>query len=584
MKIYIEDALQEEVSEEILTFFQKSLYIKTLNQISDGDIEIHLRSQHEFEALNHLILWNDPFKKDLNHISLDEIVEYREDILYLLEFYMIQSYRYEYQHTCEYIHMYENFDFHEMIESEDLQEYFFQRALYLPHRKQVSFFPFLNSFLLHKEIYGREDFYRFLRVFNEYSKRMKWLGKKIHHTFDSFCPFSMKKNYSEEDFAWIESMLFPKEIFQIMDDGYDSHQKICEFMELTEETTPMMKDLLTCNPIIMAGSSMMYLTIRDYPRDQINDMDIWVLEKGKKRSEHQIHHGVSFTSQFQHLFDTPMEYTMKKGIIDLHFPEKNLKFQILNVRMRDGYSIIDYFDFSCVRAFLRNEVNSFIFTTDFCESIIHRKLYDVYDIHNMVRQFTYFIQKRIDKYQKRGFELSPYLHSVLQDYEPNPDIDTILLNREIYKNSWTHLIRDEKGTIGIKMLKICFNNYFQINDFEGYTQFNYDGYKLIHEYMKIQPSKEIISMNHFIFNKYFYTPFKDKCFESYLFWKHESEKDFPFDYPFLYSKMILINYQNGDLSPYFKSYVPIPIEEILEKYSLEKVHFVDYMIYVNYQK
>lgn len=584
MKIYIEDALQEEVSEGILKFFEKSLYVKTLRGISEGDVEIHLRSHHEWEALNHLILWNDPFKKDINHISLDEMVEYRDDIRYLLEFYMIPSYRYKYQYICEYMEMYQDFHFHEMMESEDLQEYFFQRVLYLPNRKKVSFFPFLNSFLLHKERYGREDFYRFLRVFNEYAKRMKWLGNQLRHYYDSFSPFAMKKDYSEEDFAWIESMLFPKEIFQIMDEGYDSHQKICEFMELTEETTPMMKDLLTCNPIIITGSSIMYLTLRDYPRDQINDMDIWVIEKGKGRLEHQIHHGVPFTSQFQDLFDTPMEYTIKKGMIDLHFPEKNLKIQILNVISRDGYSIIEHFDFSCVRAFLQNKVNEFIFTTDFCESMIQRKLYDVYDIHNMVRQFTYFIQRRIDKYQQRGFELSPYLQSVLQDYEPNPDIDSLLSNEELYKNSRLHYVKDQKGKIGMQFLKVSFNQYFQIHDFQEYTQINYDGYRKIYEYMNIQPSKEMIAMNHSIFNKYFYTPFKDKCFESYLFWKHESEKDFPFDNPFLYSKMIFMNYQNGDLWPYIKSYVPIPIEEIVEKYSLEKLHFVNYMVYVNYEK
>ena len=92
MKIYIEDALQGEVSEGILKFFEKSLYVKTLRDISEGDVEIHLRSHHEWEALHHLILWNDPFKKDINHISLDEMVVYLDDIQYLFEFYMIPSY------------------------------------------------------------------------------------------------------------------------------------------------------------------------------------------------------------------------------------------------------------------------------------------------------------------------------------------------------------------------------------------------------------------------------------------------------------------------------------------------------------
>lgn len=571
MKIYIENALQEEVSKEILKFFEKSLYVKTLSGISEGDIEIHLRSHHEWEALHHLILWNDPFKKDINHISLDEIVEYRDDILYLFEFYMIPSYRYEYQYICEYMEMYQDFHFHEMMESEDLQEYFFQRALYLPNRKQISFFPFLNSFLLHKERYVRENFYRFLRVFNEYSKRMKWLGNQLHHYYDSFSPFAMKKDYSEEDFAWIESMLFPKEIFQIMDEGYDSHQKICEFMELTEETTPMMKDLLTCNPIIIAGSSIMYLTLREYPRDQINDMDIWVIEKNR---------GSFFTSQFQDLFDTPMEYKVKKGILDLHFPEKNLKFQILNVLEEDGYSIIKHFDFSCVRAFLQNKVNEFIFTTDFCESIIHRKLYDVYDVQNMIRQFTYFIQKRIDKYQKRGFELSPYLQSVLQDYEPNPDIDAIISNQGMFKNSRSSYLKD------IQCKKLCFNQYFELRDFQEYNQINNDAYKQIHEYMIIQPSREIIHMNHQIFRRYFYDYFQKHLskdlYGTHLLWKHDVEDEHPDFFPFLYSKMILMNYQNGDIWPYIKSYLPIPIEEILEKYSLEHLYFTDYMVYVNY--
>lgn len=581
MKICVNEEVKEN-SHGILEFFQRSKYISTLNKISNEEIEIHLRSERDWIALQQIVKGKNLYCDILDKESLEYFTEYIEEQKYLFSFYIVNHY--EYHNVLEIMKMYEGFDFHEMMETSDLQEYFFERALYIPNRRNISFFPFLNSFLQHKTKYGKGDFYRFLRVFNEYSKRMKWLGQRIHHTFDSFSPFHLKEQYSEEDFGWIESMLFPKELFQVMDEGYDSHQKICEFLQLNEEKSHQMKELFESNSIIFAGSSLMYLTLRDYPVEMVNDMDIWYLDNKTGYSFSQ------FTDKFQNIMDSPMNYMVKKGIVDLHFTEKNRKIQILHVKERDGYSIIGNFDFSCVRLFLQQKMNRFVFTTDFCESIIHKKLYDVYDVSNMVRQFTYIVQRRIDKYQKRGFEISPYLQSIVDDYEPNPELDTILsIKSNIKKYKFLH----GSGKISIGMLKDSFfENYFDLHDMSNYNSFSYEGFKEVHKHMKIKPSCDVLEKNYDIFNQYFYQPYRSipKNYGTHLTWKFETIKMVhePNGYdkhPCLYSKIVFIDYLTGDIFRYFKSHLLLPIEEITAKYDLDpyKMKYDEYKIFVNYQ-
>lgn len=586
MKIYVNNELMVN-SPGILEFFQRSKYVLTLSKISNEETEIHLRSEREWIALQQIIKGRHTYCDILDKESLEYFTEYIEEQNYLFTFYIVNHY--EYQNVLEIMKMYEGFDFHEMMRVPDLQEYFFERALYLPNRRDISFFPFLNSFLQHKTKYGRDDFYRFLRVFNEYSKRMKWLGKRIHHTFDSFSPFYLQKRYSEDDFAWIESMLFPKELYQIMDEEYDSHQKICEFLQLNEEKSHQMKELFESNTIIFAGSSLMYLTLRDYPVEMVNDMDIWYLDKNGNNSISQ------FTDKFQNIMDSPMNYLMKNnGILNLNFTEKNRKIQLLHVLERDGYSIIKNFDFSCVRLFLQQRKNSFILTTDFCESIIHKKLYDGYDVSNMVRQFTYIVQRRIDKYQKRGFELSPYLQSIVDDYEPNLKIDELLLSKKLFDGKIGCEFLHGEGKVSHKMLKTYFSqNYFTLFDMSNYNSLSDEGIHNIYDYMKIKPSIDILEKNHSIFSEYFFTPYfeimtnyekSNICNRIDIISKHYNFIDCKsFDY--LYPKVHIIDYLTGDIFHYFKAHLPIPIEEITNKYELDpkKMKYDEYTIYVNYQ-
>ncbi len=601
--IYVENVLMDQ-PKGIHTFFNKSLYVKTLANISHEKVDIHLRSNKDWLALQKALEWT---KKDIVDMNIDEICEFKDDIIYLFEFYMVQKTNYfeNYHYIFEKMDIYQDFNFYEMMNSSDLQQYFFERALYLPNRKQLCFFPFLNTFLLHKDKYNKSDFYRFLRVFNEYAKRMKWLDNQLRHYYDSFSPFLLKEKYSEEDFQWIEEMLFPKEIFEFMDEDYDAHQKLVNYMDLTPESSQMMKDLLQSNDIIIAGSSLMYLTMRDYPREEINDVDIWLLDKTKPNEYKNIPDGVPFVQLFQEFFiDTPMKIgtSNKKGILNLEFPEKNMKFQFLNTRMRDGYSIIENFDFSCVRGFLGNKKNHLILTTDFCESIIHKKLFDVYDVQNMVRQFPYYIQKRIKKYEKRGFELSPYLKSVIEDYEPNPEMEDKLSQ---FKKDITY---PPNRKLTEKFLEIFFCYYFKLNDMIQYHEHTQPEFQIIQKLMKHSPTNDVFELNQIIFEECFYTPYQElyqkihdreldfnlkRAQDHYdnlqLIWKHLIQKeDYSKDklicYPFLYSKMIILNYQDGEIYPYIKSHQPIPIEDIREKYSMENVYIDEYMVYMNYSK
>ncbi len=567
-----------ENSNKILEFFKYSDLVKTLKNIADEneDIEIKLRSERDWIALNQIIENKDSYCDILEKKSLDFFTEYIDEKNYLFNFYIVN--RHYYSDVNTFMKMYDGFNFHQMMEAPDLHEYFFQRAFYLPNRKIISFFPFLNSFLENKNKYGKHDFYRFLRVFNEYTKRMKWVKENLHHCFDSFCPFRLKELYSEEDFQWIEYMLFPKEMFKIMDEGYDSHKKIIDLFNLNNEKSNQMKDLFESNNIVFAGSSLMYLTLRDYPIEQINDFDIWYLDK--KNDENNID---QFVFNIQNIIDSPIEFTIKKGIIDINFTEKNIKFEILNVHERDGYSVIRNFDFSCVRAFLRQKVNNFIFTTDFCESVIHKKLFDVYHIENLVRQFTYMIQKRIDKYQKRGFELSTYLQSIVDDYEPNPEIDEFMTSKNKYKS------------LSLTVLKnLLDNKYFKFNDMFVYNNnSDFSDIVKIQKLIKNKPSQDVNELNKQIFCKHFYVPFMNNKINDRYFvadyihiWKFKNNEA-PLDkYAYLYSKIIFIDFQSGDLLPYLNPTLPIPIENIMEKYSLEfeNVHYSEFTIFLNYQK
>ncbi len=422
MKIYVDNVLIEN-SKNIIEFFNRSELVKILkSNFDDDETEIKLRSIRDWNALNELVHEKYLSIDILEKKSIQELNEYYDEKLYLLNYYLI-THLYEYDRFFTF-KIYKKFNFEEMMESSNLQKYFFERAFDLNKnpvkRYEYSFFPFLNSFLRNKHKYTKNDFYRFLRVYNEYAKKMKWHSKKLHHCYDSFSPYLLKNKFSVEDFNWIEEMLFPKELFQIMDDDYDPYLKICEWLDLNEVETQKMQELLKINNTIIAGSSLMYLTLRDYEKTSINDIDIWCLDRNKNGNV------MKFTKQFQDIIDLPMNYEIKEGMIEISYPEKNKKIKIFNLFESDGYSIIEQFDFSCVRAFLGNKKDYLILTTDFCESIIHKKLYDAYDIQYAFRHDPYIFQTRINKYKNRGFELSPYLQSLMEDFQTNQNNDNLL--------------------------------------------------------------------------------------------------------------------------------------------------------------
>ncbi len=434
MKIYVDNVLMEN-SKYIIEFFNRSELVKILKaNFDDDETEIKLRSIRDWNALNELVHEKYLSIDILEKKSLQELNEYYDEKLYLLNYYLI-THLYEYDRFLTF-KIYKKFNFEEMIESLDLHQYFFERAFYLKENSEnsenpknsenlekcyeYSFFPFLNSFLRNKQKYTKNDFYRFLRVFNEYAKKMRWHRKKIHHCYDSFSPYLLKNKFSEEDFNWIQEMLFPKEMYQFMDEDYDPHHKICEWLDLNEEKSKKIKELFKSNSTIIAGSSLMYLTLRDYEPTSINDIDIWYLDRNENGNI------MKFTKQFQDIIDLPMNYEIKEGIIEISYPENNKKIKFFNVLERDGYSIIECFDFSCVRGFIGNKKDYLILTTDFCESIIHKKLNDVYDFESVFRHDNYIFQTRINKYKNRGFELSPYLQSLMEDYQPNQNNDNLL--------------------------------------------------------------------------------------------------------------------------------------------------------------
>ncbi len=587
VNIYVdEELLEQESNNDIYSLFQKSVYVKTLSQISDKKeekVDLHL-TLNEYQDLQNLKIWE---KIDINELQVNKISEYVKKINSLFNFYMIS--KENLSKSFDKLVGYENFNFDEMMETKNLQEYFFEKVLYYPNRKTISFFPFLNSFLLHKDKYNKTDFYRFLRVFNEYAKRMKWLGEPLMESYLSFEPFQLKEKYSKEDFQWIEEMLFPKELFQIMDEGYDSHQKICEWMNLTEENSLIMKDLLRSHSIVIAGSSLMYLTIRDYPRDEINDIDIWYLDNDKKEQK------VKFVKNLQNLFgSSKLKYEFNQGIINIMCEELDIKIQILNTKSNDGNTVIENFDFSCVRAYLNNRLNHFVFTTDFCESMIHKKLYEAYNIHNMVRQFIYFTQRRINKYQKRGFELSSYLQPIMDYYEPTPEVDNYRINEPF------------KGKLKEKDLSRMLNEYFTLRDMSKYENYgdSNEEERLVYINLKVQPAKEVTLHNNRVFHEYFFIPYVKKKYSSkstkhiedkYLFYHIEASSEDEImqsiagispnniiHKPFLYSKFIFMNYQNGEILPYIKPHEPIQIEEMKEKYNLDSIKFDRFMIYLNH--
>ncbi len=574
MKIYVNNVLMQN-SPKIEEFFNRSELVTILKENSDNDdTEIKLRSIRDLNALNELVREKNSYIDILEKKSLQEINEYYDEKVYLLNYYLI-THLYEYD-TFLNFKIYKKFNFEEMMESPDLHQYFFERTFYLNEnsnkRHEYSFFPFLISFLRNKQKYTKNDFYRFLRVYNEYAKRMNWVDKKIHHCFDSFSPYLLKNNFSEEDFKWIEEMLFPKEMYQIMDENYDPHHKICEWLDLNEVETQKMQELLKINNTIITGSSLMYLTLRNYEPTSINDIDIWYLDKNKDNSI------IEFSKQFQNIIDSPMNYEIKQGIIEILYPEKNKKIQILHVQERDGYSVIKNFDFSCVRGFLGNKKEHLIFTTDFCESIIHKKLFDVYDISNMVRQFTYIIQKRINKYKNRGFELSPYLQSIVEDYEPNHNIDDLLINKKYY--NYTSSSKTGNGKIPDKLLNYVY--IFSLDNMSHYSSLNLDGFLNIRDLMIVKPSNEVIEQNKNIIETHFCQPYFNKINKHRVIYPPLYRVDLLSD-PYIISKIVIIDYQTGEVFPYFKANSVFPIEMILEKSKLdpEKIKYCKHKMLIN---
>jgi hypothetical protein len=463
--------LHEKQINDLLYF---SLHFRNIfeiqNETDDESIDVYLDNEFSiqiFEYLIQLIQFQHQPDDILFFATLD-MAQHSLSITKLMDFFMFDpSLREEVNNILD---DYKNCTWKELFESEDLETTFLNAYFHIQPRTHVlSFQVFMNTFVKHYGSYSMDFFYRFLRVYNDYVYRMKNLGYGIFEKDVGIFPYQLEKIYTPEVFEIYQKLLFPKEIFCFMDDNYSPFQKIFELVE-TPYDTDVIRDMHEFmhsteqhHNVYFCGSSILYFLLRDYDKSNVNDIDIWL------NSSHHENHVTQFMKRFTKKISphsTKNIIVERSGILDVKPENAKIGLQYIHVQHKSAFDVIQHFDLPCVSAYYQceNKCENIYLTSHFIESILQRKIFDFHNWRSVFRTNLYKVQKRLLKYQERGFELTPHLLTKLEKIQRPCDMET-------------NTIETHRGEIPYFVLNRFRRTYFNF-DFEFY----YDGTQKIRDY------------------------------------------------------------------------------------------------------
>jgi hypothetical protein len=424
----------------------------------DNKIEFDLKDKCDFETLMYLEKILSNFDKIKYNIDLD-VAQNGDKLSNIMKYFMIdENKRLEIE---EYIEMCKDFDWEEMIEANDMEEYFFSKTLYPENRKIVSIYPFLNTFLKKYYECSIEKIWYFISIFNKYVSNMRNLNINIPKEYHTINVFEFIYNYDNETSKLIRSFLLPESIYNFYDNDFDILFKYASLLEINNEfDLNEFKKFVLNHPdnekIYFAGSSTLYCMLKNYEKSYVNDIDIWLNMKDS----------FDFCNRFFKKsindFDTK-SYSgkLRKGILDIE-RSKGTNIQFIHLDNKDGYDVIQTFDLPHVACYIqfKNKTEELIMTTHCMESLYYRKIIDFYN--NEIDRISIQLKRRILKYSERGFTFDPYFYELIENFNENDitTFDNFSIKFKLSKNSNLDL--------PINILRKFSKNYFNL-DFKKYS-------------------------------------------------------------------------------------------------------------------
>lgn len=476
---------------------------------------------------------------------------------------------------------------------DEIHSYLFPRLFHQHH----SFYFLMNTMLKIKESISIQKVHYVLRVFNEYVTAMRNIQNPLPQEYHLIKMNELKEmDYSKEEIKYIQKWFLPLEVYKIWDEDYHPFYCIYELLDTKpmisgttkEDFEEFMIESSKENNIYFTGSSIMYILLKGIDKKKVNDVDIWYNTDKIDDSTKSEVQPVFIQRLFQKtLHSNDMkDYSVhsRTGILDIQ-RNNSVSLQLIHTYAYSAYMIIQTFDLPNVTAYFQMENGKpvYAFTTHFMESILYNHIYDFYNYAFVRKHSDYLIDKRLEKYSKRGFTLSPKLMNRVISYEKDEKIEELLESRckkTIFKDF----------VIPYVYSRSFFQKYFHF-DFLSYNSLTPE---LENHHLKYDSTiRPIIEYNNDLFVLMFMDKviLQKKMFQFMGKWmelgeysdSHRMRQHLYQRNDYFFKKLLMIDYETGeDVNPIHQKFERFPTVEFFEKYSPHRMFFQKDRIILNY--
>ncbi len=536
----------------------------------NNEIILNFENICSYEDINVLETYISNINKIQYYINLD--INYHGNNLQKIMNYLIINE--DITNTIEkYINMAKDISWDDLIDSRDMKDYFYENLISLNNRKEVSFFLFFNTFLKYRHEVSIDNFWRLVSSFNIYVENMNNLDRPLPKEYHLINIFDLYKNYDNDTIRYIKSLMFPESLYSFNQENYSFLNKMIELLKIENEyDKEEFKKFILTSPdienVYFAGSSFLYFILNNFNED-INDIDIWMnLDKLKT---------VNFCSKFfsKTINSSDINHfsgKLRKGILDIE-REKGCNLQFIHLDDKDGYDIIQTFDFPFLTGYfcIKNGKEELYMTTHCIETNYSKKVLRLYN--QLCDKTTINFIKRLKKYYSRGYNFVGKFEDLINNNDINDDtIESFKkgTNFKIFKNN-------NSLEINYTYLNLFSTEYFEFN----FKKYNYSFRTIFDLNLNNKNLLNNNSKNYEIFRKHF-----SKVVDILPnHRKHLCNCEFSdyFQTQFnIFSNFIFIDNQNGELINDCYTFEDLfDIDYFKAKYNLNDCYFQNNKIFFN---
>lgn len=480
-----------------------------------------------------------------------------------------------------------NDDYHE------IRSYLFPRLFH----QHLSFYFLMNTMLKMKETISIQKVHSVLRVFNEYVTAMRNIQNPLPQEYHLIKMNELKEmDYLKEEIEYIQRWFLPTDLYKIWDEDYHPFYSIYELLDTKpmisgtrkEDFEEFMMESSKENNIYFTGSSIMYILLHGIDKKKVNDVDIWYntdkIDDSTKTELEPVFIQRLFQKTLHSNDVNDYRVHSRTGILDIQRKD-SVSLQLIHTYAYSAYMIIQTFDLPNVTAYFQIEDGKpvYAFTTHFMESILHNHIFDFYNYAFVRKHSDYLIDKRLDKYQKRGFTLSPKLMNRVLNYEKDDKIESLLESRS------------KKTTLKDFVIPYVYSrSFFQKHFHFDFLSYNSLTPELENYHQKYEPTtRKIIEYNNDLFVLMFMDKvvFQKKMFHFMNSWmeigeyseSHRMRSHLYQRNDYFFKKLLMIDYETGeDVNPIHQKFEKFPTVEFFKKYNPQRMFFQKDRIIVNY--